>query len=142
MRIPTLIVAALAAMSAGAAAAQSQDPAGAAPGPRADCTLDKAMICKADGCNPTSSLGDLPLPARVLVDQITNVIATVGPNGLPHVSEIGVQGTTAGSTVVLQGVDGTAGWMMHGSPADPMTSFVISSNDTVLVSFGNCTPLP
>lgn len=144
MRHIALIAFTLAAMSAGTVTAQSQDSAAGAPlqaSPRADCMIETATICKADGCSASESLGNLPLPARMLVDQQNNVIATVGPNGLPHVSEIGVQATTAGTTVVAQGVDGAAGWMLHASPSDPMTSFVISSNHTVIVAFGKCTPL-
>jgi len=133
-------------LSAGSAAAQTQTQSeGAAgappPGPRSDCTIDKASLCKSDGCKAAESLGDLPLPARVLVDQANNIIATVAPNGLPHVSPIGRQETSISGTVIAQGVDGAAGWMLHGSPNDTTTSFVVSSNHTVLVAFGNCKPV-
>lgn len=143
MRISAPIVITLGMLLAGPVAAQTQNaaPATPLPGPRADCTIDKAMLCKADGCEAATALGDLPLPARVLVDQASNVVATVGPDGLPHVSPIGEQATSAVGTVVLQGVDGAAGWMLHGSPSDTTTSFVISSNHTVLAAFGTCTPL-
>ena len=142
MRRNALIAVAFATiLSAGSAAAQTQKQE-AAPTPpqtpRSDCTIDKAMVCKAEGCSATEKLGELPLPARVLVDQANNIIATVGPNGLPHVSPIGSQEASINGTVIVQGVEGTAGWMLHGSPSDPMTSFVVSSNHTVLVAFGNC----
>lgn len=145
MRRNALIATALATLlSAGSAAAQTQSSDAASPppdNPRSDCTIDKAMTCKADGCVAAQSLGNLPLPARVLVDQDNEIIATVAPSGLPHVSPIGTQEESATGTIILQGVDGGAGWMMHGSPSDPMTSFVISSNHTVLVAFGSCKPV-
>lgn len=146
MRKNALIATALAAvvsagLSAGSAAAQTDNKAAATPpGPRTDCTIDKASLCKADGCSASESLGELSLPARVLVDQANNIIATVAPSGLPHVSPIGLQATTTNGTVIAQGVDGAAGWMMHGSPGDEATSFVISSNESVLVAFGSCKP--
>lgn len=144
MRTNVLIATALAAvLSAGSAAAQTEtkDAASAASNsPRTDCTIDKASLCKADGCSAANSLGDLPLPARVLVDQANNIIATVSPSGLPNVSPIGMQATSSNGTVIAQGVDGAAGWMMHGSPGDEATSFVISSNESVLVAFGSCKP--
>ncbi len=146
MRANVLITTALAAilsagLFAGSAAAQTENKdAASPPGPRTDCTFDKATLCKADGCSAAESLGDLPLPARVLVDQANNIIATVAPGGLPHISPIGMQATSTNGTVIAQGVGGAAGWMMHGSPDVEATSFVISSNHTVLVAFGSCKP--
>jgi hypothetical protein len=131
-------------LSTGSATAQTENKAAEAeliPAPRVDCTIDKATLCKADGCSAADSLGDLPLPACVLVDQANDIIATVAPSGLPHVSRIGSQATSSNNTVVVQGVDGPTGWMMHGSPDDPTTSFVVSSNHTVLVGFGTCKPV-
>jgi|GEM_PF-1941776 len=149
MRTNVLIATAFAAaLAAGPAVAQTETkdaaaaetPAAVPSAARTDCTIDTASLCKADGCSAADSLGDLPLPARVLVDQANRVIATVSPKGLPHVSPIATEATSSNGTVVIQGVEGAAGWMMHGSPGDDATSFVVSSNDTVLVAFGSCAP--
>lgn len=142
MRISALILAA-AAISAGPAfgQAQSDAPAAAPSTPRVDCTIETATLCKADGCEASTTLGELTLPARVLVDQASSVIATVGPDGLPHVTPVHSQAISAAGTVVLQGVEGTAGWMMHGSPSEEATTFIVASNHTALVAFGTCTPI-
>lgn len=144
MRLSALILAAAAAIAAGPALAQAQPegaPAAAPSAPRIDCTIETATLCKAGGCEASTTLGELALPARVLVDQASNVIATVGPDGLPHITPVNSQATSAAGTVVLQGVEGTAGWMMHGSPSDETTTFVVASNHTALVAFGRCTPI-
>lgn len=141
MRITALFLT-VAAMTAAPAFGQVQpDAAAAPPTPRVDCTIESARLCKADGCEASTILGELTLPARVLVDQASGVIATVGPDGLPHVTPVQSQAVSAAGTVVLQGVEGPAGWMMHGSPSDEATTFIIASNHTALVAFGSCKPI-
>lgn len=142
MRLTALILA-VAAIASGPAFGQAQSGAAAAepPTPRVDCTIETATLCKADGCEASTTLGDLTLPARVLVDQASSVIATVGPDGLPHVTPVHSQAISAAGTVVLQGVEGTAGWMMHGSPSDEMTTLIVASNHSALVAFGSCKPI-
>lgn len=141
MRLSALILA-TAAIAAGPAFGQAQsDAAAEPPTPRVDCTIETATLCKADGCEASTTLGNLTLPARVLVDQASSVIATVGPDGLPHVTPVHSQAISAAGTVVLQGVEGTAGWMMHGSPSEEATTFIVASNHTALVAFGSCKPI-
>lgn len=102
------------------------------------CTFTKAVICKDDsGCEPTDSLGDLPLPARFLFQFEKRIIAATGPDGLPHISTIRAL-AHSGDSLVLQGISGAAGWTIQSSVSDGGTTFVTASNHTVLSAFGIC----
>lgn len=106
-----------------------------------DCTLTEAVICKAGAtCTPAKTLGELALPARVLVHFEDQVMATVGPNGLPHVSKI-ADLSSSGDIVVAQGVDGGTGWMLHATSNDDEVTFVAASDDFILNAFGTCKPV-
>ncbi|MBX3581972.1 MAG: hypothetical protein KF810_08760 [Rhizobiaceae bacterium] len=124
----------------------TQPPPAAMPAPPTmpapyDCTLTEAVICKAGAtCTPAKTLGELPLPARVLVHFEDQVLATVGPNGLPHISKI-ADLSSSGDIVVAQGVDGGTGWMLHATSNDDEVTFVAASDDFILNAFGTCKPV-
>jgi hypothetical protein len=112
-------------------------PAEALPTP-ADCTLTKAQLCKADGgCAESASLGDLALPARLLVHYAHRVIASTGADGLPHVSTVDTL-SSVGENLTLQGVDGDTGWIIQTSRAEDGISFTVVSHEVVLTAFGTC----
>jgi len=133
------------ALSGRAFAQEAAEPAAAPPAPPTmpapyDCTLTEAVICKAGAtCTPAKTLGELPLPARVLVHFENEIIATVGPNGLPHISKI-ADLSSSGDIVVAQGVDGGTGWMLHATSNDDEVTFVAASDDFILNAFGTCKP--
>jgi hypothetical protein len=133
---------AFAAALAGGPAAQAQDAAAAAPempGPY-DCTLTKAALCKAGAeCSPVDKVGELALPARLLVDFEAQRLAGVGPDGLPHVSEI-TDLARSGDILVALGVDGGTGWMIHSTANDDEVTFVAASDDFIVNAFGTCKP--
>ena len=135
----------LAALSVGQALAQEAAPAANRLDPNAmpppyDCTLAEAVLCKAGAtCTPTKTLGDLPLPARVLVHFEEQVIATTAADGLPHISKISDL-SRSGDIIVAQGVDGGTGWQLHVTANDDEATFVAASDDFVISAFGTCKP--
>ncbi len=142
-------VVAAVALSGQAFAQETAAPAEPPPAPPAmptmpapyDCTLTEAVLCKAGAtCTPAKTLGELPLPARVLVHFENEIIATVGPNGLPHISKI-ADLSSSGDIVVAQGVDGGTGWMLHATSNDDEVTFVAASDDFILNAFGTCKPV-
>ena len=141
--LATVVVAG--ALSGHALAQDAAAPAAAPPAPPTmpapyDCTLTEAVLCKAGAtCTPSKTLGELPLPARVLVHFENEIIATVGPNGLPHISKI-ADLSSSGDIVVAQGVDGGTGWMLHATSNDDEVTFVAASDDFILNAFGTCKP--
>ncbi len=146
MRTLQMIVvsAAFAASLAGMALAQDApavpQPPAALPEPY-DCTLTEAVLCKAgSSCTPSKTLGELPLPARMLLHFEQQVIATTGPTGLPHVSRISDL-SKSGDILVAQGIDGGTGWMVHSTANDDEVTFVAASDDFILNAFGTCKPL-
>jgi hypothetical protein len=120
--------------------AQAAPQAPAVPAPY-DCTLVEAVLCKAGAsCTPSKTLGELPLPARMLVHFERQLLASTGPDGLPHVSTIGSL-ARSGDIVVAQGVDGGTGWMVHTTHNDDEVTFVAASDDFIINAFGTCKPL-
>lgn len=106
-----------------------------------DCTLAEAVLCKAgSSCTPAKTLGELPLPARVLVHFEHQLLATTGPNGLPHVSRISDL-ARSGDIIVAHGVDSGTGWMLHATGNDDEVTFVAASDDFIINAFGTCKPL-
>lgn len=104
----------------------------------ADCTLTKAHLCKADGgCAESASLGDLALPARILIHYAKRVIASTGPDGLPHVSTVDTL-SSVGDNLTLQGVDELTGWIIQTSRTEDGVSFTAVSHEVVLTAFGTC----
>lgn len=104
----------------------------------ADCTLTKAQLCRADGgCAESASLGDLALPARLLIHYTNRVIASTSPDGLPHVSTVDAL-SSVGDNLTLQGADGLTGWIIQTSRADDGVSFTVVSHEVVLTAFGTC----
>lgn len=146
LKISLATVAVAAALSGQAFAQETAAPAEPPPAPPTmpapyDCTLTEAVICKAGAtCTPAKTLGELPLPARVLVHFEDQVMATVGPNGLPHISKI-ADLSSSGDIVVAQGVDGGTGWMLHATSNDDEVTFVAASDDFILNAFGTCKPV-
>jgi hypothetical protein len=118
-----LILPVLAACLAAPLAARAQDAPAApeAPAPLPvpyDCTLSEAVLCKAGAsCTPAKTLGELSLPARVLVHFEHQLIATTGPDGLPHISKISDL-ARSGDIIVAQGLDSGTGWMLHATGND------------------------
>lgn len=149
-----LIFSALAACVAATVSVRAQEAAPEAaapatqPAPEAlelpvpyDCTLAEAVLCKAGAsCTPSKTLGELPLPARVLVHFEQQLLATTGPDGLPHISRIGSL-SRSGDIIVAQGVDGGTGWMVHSTHNDDEVTFVAASDDFIINAFGTCKPL-
>ena len=106
-----------------------------------DCTLTEAVICKAGAaCTPSEKVGELPIPARVLVHFEQQVIASVDPDGLPHISRI-TDFAQSGDILVILGIDGGTGWMMHGTVGDDELTFAAASDDFVVNAFGSCKPI-
>lgn len=106
-----------------------------------DCTLTEAVLCKAgSSCTPAKTLGELPLPARVLVHFEQQVLAGVSADGLPHVSSMSSV-ARSGDIVVAQGMDGGTGWMVHTTSNDDEVTFVAASDDFIINAFGTCKPL-
>ena len=131
-----------AAALAGTAAAQGEEGAAAVPEMPApyDCTLTKAALCKAGAeCTPVDKVGELSLPARLLVDFEEQRLAGVGPDGLPHVSEI-TDLARSGDILVALGVDAGTGWMLHSTANDDEVTFVAASDDFIVNAFGTCKP--
>lgn len=130
--------------------AQAQDapaPAPAAPAaeeanlPPYDCTLKEAVLCKAgSSCTPAKTLGELSLPARVLLNFDQQVLAGVNADGLPHVSSMSSI-ARSGDIVVAQGVDSGTGWMVHATANDDEVTFVAASDDFIINAFGTCKPI-
>jgi hypothetical protein len=121
------------------AASPSADEAaaGQVPAPY-DCTLREVFRCQpGSGCAPAETLGEMSLPARVLVNFEQQVIAGVNSDGLPHVSTI-TDFARSGDILVMLGIDGGTGWMMHGTANDDEVTFVAASDDFVLNAFGAC----
>ncbi|WP_051661012.1 hypothetical protein [Bosea sp. 117] len=129
--------------------ASAQTPA-AAPAPAAatapplpgplDCSFDKAFLCEpAKGCATVNTLGELPLPGRMLVHFEKQIIASTAKDGMPHVSGI-TSVASAGDSLVLQGVDGTIGWVIQTLHKGPAASFTAVDHDSVLTAFGTCKP--
>jgi hypothetical protein len=109
--------------------------------PPYDCTLTEAVICKAGAtCTPAKTLGELPLPARVLLHFEQQVLAGVSADGLPHVSTIG-NVARSGDIIVAQGVDSGTGWMVHSTANDDEVTFVAASDDFIVNAFGTCKPI-
>lgn len=148
----------ISALCAGSALAQTA-PAPAAPPPPAgapgaqgapmsqetmeallplDCSVTKVMSCKAEsGCKEVANFGDVPLPAKVLVDPGRRIIAGVNTQGLPHISEVDLFSQTE-YYLTLEGVDGQTGWMIHASRKDETMTFAVASHHTILTGFGTC----
>ncbi len=126
--------------------AQAQETPKPPPGPEPlpapyDCTLKEAVLCKAGAtCTPAKTLGELPLPARVLVHFEEQVLATTSAGGLPHISKISDL-SRSGDILVAQGVDAGTGWMLHSTANDDEVTFVAASDDFVINAFGTCKPL-
>ena len=109
--------------------------------PPYDCTLTEAVLCKAgSSCTPAKTLGELALPARVLLHFEQQVLAGVSADGLPHVSSMSSV-AQSGDIVVAQGVDGGTGWMVHATNNDDEVTFVAASDDFIINAFGTCKPL-
>ena len=120
--------------------AQPQVMVDAMPRP-ADCTFTKAMVCKADGpCEDTKAVGDIPLPAHVLIHYQKKVIAGTSSEGIPHVTSIDSL-ATSGDNLTLQGVDGGAGWVIQTSRTENGATFTAVTHESVLLSFGTCKTL-
>lgn len=104
----------------------------------ADCTLTKAQLCKADGgCAESASLGEIALPARILVHYANRVVASTSTDGLPHISTADTL-SSVGENLTLQGVDGLTGWMVQTSRVEDGVSFTVVSHEVVLTAFGTC----
>ena len=84
-------------------------------------------------------MGELTLPARLLVDFEAQRLARVGPDGLPHVGEITDLARSCDILIAL-GVDAGTGWMIHSTANDDEVIFVAASDDFVVNAFGTCKP--
>jgi hypothetical protein len=115
-----------------AAAAQDQAP----PAPLL-CTVTTANICAGQGCTKAEALGDLKLPAKLLIHPEHRVLASTSADGFPHISQIMSLAAT-GKDHVLQGVDHATGWMIHLDEAGTKMTIAISSNEKVLTGAGSC----
>lgn len=103
-----------------------------------DCTLTEAVLCKAGAsCTPAKTLGELNLPARVLLHFEQQVLAGVSADGLPHISKMSSV-AQSGDIVVGQGIDGGTGWMVHATANDDEVTFVAASDDFIINAFGTC----
>ena len=126
--------------------AQAQETPAAPPAdqqhlPPYDCTLTEAVLCKAgSSCTPAKTLGELPLPARLLLHFEQQVLAGVSADGLPHVSTMSSV-ARSGDIVVAQGVDSGTGWMVHSTSNDDEVTFVAASDDFIINAFGTCKAL-
>lgn len=142
----SLAAAAFAVMSGAALAQETPAPAPAAPAepqhlPPYDCTLTEAVLCKAGAtCTPAKTLGELNLPARVLLNFDQQVLAGVSVDGLPHVSSMSSI-ARSGDIVVAQGLDSGTGWMVHATSNDDEVTFVAASDDFIINAFGTCKPI-
>lgn len=141
------LAAAAFAVATGFAQAQETPAAPPTPGaeqqhvPPYDCTLTEAVLCKAgSSCTPAKTLGELTLPARVLLHFEQQVLAGVSADGLPHVSTMSSV-ARSGDIVVAQGVDSGTGWMVHTTHNDDEVTFVAASDDFIINAFGTCKPL-
>ena len=129
------------ALLSGAALAQ-ETPAAAPAAPQHlapyNCTLTEAVLCKAGAsCTPAKTLGELNLPARVLLHFEQQVLAGVSADGLPHISKMSSV-AQSGDIVVAQGIDGGTGWMVHATANDDEVTFVAASDDFIINAFGTC----
>jgi hypothetical protein len=140
MRIRALLMSAAFVAGAGAALAQGAPP----PAPEAEaafdplfCTVTSANLCTGDACAKTETFGELKLPTKLLIHFDRKIIASSSDDGFPHVSPIGTL-AAAGEGLILQGIDGASGWMIHLSRSDPKMTFAIASSTATLTGAGNC----
>lgn len=121
--------------------AASQGPAPAAqpqqvPAPLF-CTINTAHSCTGDACTKAQTFGDLKLPAKILIQFDSRVIASTSNEGFPHVSQIASFAKT-GNDYVLQGVDHASGWMIHLDEGGAKMSFALTTNAIALIATGSC----
>jgi hypothetical protein len=103
----------------------------------AHCTLNKAMLCKAESCTPSDTFGELKLPTKVSLDFGKRVLLGVDPDGFATASTIdsfAVQGTE----LIGYGVDQGTSWVAHADASDHTVTITVSSDHSVLNAFGTC----
>ena len=134
----SLFIACLAhpALSQTAPQAQSQQQALEAPAPLF-CTITAAHSCTGAACTKTESFGELKLPAKLLIQFDSRVIASTSNDGFPHISQIASFAKT-GNDYVLQGVDHASGWMIHLDEGGAKMSFALTTNAIALIATGSC----
>jgi hypothetical protein len=115
---------------------QQQQPALQPPAPLF-CTMTTAHSCTGATCTKSESFGDLKLPAKLLIQFDSRVIASTSNDGFPHISQIASFAKT-GNDYVLQGVDHASGWMIHLDEGGARMSFALTTNAVALIGTGSC----
>lgn len=117
---------------------QPQQPAAAPETPLPlFCTLTSAHSCTGQACVRVEALGDLKLPAKMLIHFENRMVASTSSEGFPHISQIASLASTAGDHV-LQGVDHAVGWMIHLDEAGSKMTIAMTSNEKILTGAGTC----
>lgn len=101
------------------------------------CTVTTAHSCTGATCTKADTLGDMKLPAKLLVHFESMVVAGTNADGFPHVSQIATFAKT-GADHVLQGVDHGIGWTIQIDEAGSKLSLAFTSRNTILTGTGTC----
>lgn len=101
------------------------------------CTVTSANICSGETCKKTETFGDLKLPTKVLIHFESRVIASTSEDGFPHLSPV-ADLAKVGDGLILTGIDGGVGWMIHVGLKSPKMTFAIATNEQVLTGIGTC----
>jgi hypothetical protein len=116
--------------------AQPQQQALEAPAPLF-CTITAANSCTGATCTKSETFGELKLPAKLLIQFDSRVIASTSSDGFPHISQIASFAKT-GNDYILQGVDHASGWMIHLDEGGTKMSFALTTNAIALIATGSC----
>ena len=101
------------------------------------CTINAAHSCTGASCTKSEAFGDLKLPAKLLIQFDSRVIASTSTDGFPHISQIASFAKT-GNDYVLQGVDHASGWMIHLDEGGTKMSFALTTNAVGLIGTPRC----
>jgi hypothetical protein len=101
------------------------------------CTITAANSCTGATCTKSETFGELKLPAKLLIQFDSRVIASTSSDGFPHISQIASFAKT-GNDYILQGVDHASGWMIHLDEGGTKMSFALTTNAIALIATGSC----
>jgi hypothetical protein len=121
--------------------ARAEDAATAAepPIPTLHCEIKKMSACSPDGkCKADNDIDGIKLPLKVTVDFENSIVAAVDDSGFARTDKMDQVAKTQ-DQLVLHGIDGEYGWLVLISDKTEVASLVMSTADSVLSGFGDCT---
>jgi len=109
------------------------------PIPTLHCTFKSVTACSAGkACAADDKVAGMSLPLKVTVDFENSAVGSVDENGFARVDKFDTVVSSA-AQLIIHGVDGAFGWQVTIHDASDAASLLISSADTSIVAFGNCT---